>query len=73
MASFTYGSSSNVTLQLMFNKTVVHTQFDLFIIYHIEQQKQLSSVECFTVNMFLSDIPQKPLMDLLNTESFLSI
>lgn len=41
-----------MTLQLTLNNKVVHKQFDLFILHHIEQQKQLSSVECFTVNMF---------------------
>lgn len=34
--------SYNVTSQLNVNTTVVHTQFDLFILYHMEQQKQLS-------------------------------
>lgn len=38
----------------------------IYSFYFDEQQKQRSSVECFTVNMFWHNSPQIPLNDLLH-------
>lgn len=77
-------TSGNVSLHLMFNKkinkrkTIVHTVLFLFIFYHIESKSNFS-VECFTVNMFQSDIliykknKIKKTNGFMNTESFPSI